>query len=330
MCHLCAPTIRGGRVFCSLTHLKGCHDPVCDRAIDSIERGRPHELGAYRGPHCPHSARPPGHGSKVASRGRRRSGARCFTAQGPLCADDEAVHRRASAPCNQFEERPSCPVTDRELLAGFDQNVEDDPDARIWMAPRDRHSADSRPEYLPDTDPCAEGVTTWEILTDDEGEYVESDPESPLVSGGHMGEMWLGEGDYVYMGGRKTRKPLPTDIAEVCHTCAESWPLPIKRSWSSCEFGGPRQWCSVHPEMEVVIDDDPLIYRVAPWIWTFCHCNGCLEYRRGKGRPPKYCGPKCEAAADNARDRAKRLANGVKPRDRQILPKNLSRYQKVA
>lgn len=203
-----------------------------------------------------------------------------------------------------------------ELLAGFDQGVgvEDDPDARIWLAAMDRHSTAGRPEYLSDTHDHAQTDPEREFLADDDGEYVEVDPESPLVSRGHVGELWLDEGDYVLVGGKKMRKPLPTDIAEVCRTCAESWPLPIKRSWSDCEFDGPREWRSTNPAMEAVLDDDPLLYRVMPWIWTYCHCNGCLEYRRGKGRPPKYCSPKCEADADNARDRAKRLANGAIPR----------------
>ncbi|MGJ6126202.1 hypothetical protein QN239_26855 [Mycolicibacterium sp. Y3] len=204
-----------------------------------------------------------------------------------------------------------------ELLAGFDQSIEDDPDAHIWSTPLDRHSAAGRAEYLPDTAQPTRGGAALEFLTDDNDEYIELDPESPLVWGGHVGESWL-SGDYVYIGGQKTRKPVPSDIAEVCRTCAVSWPLPIKRSWSDCEFGGPREWRSIHPEMEAVLDDDPLLYRIMPWLWTYCHCNGCLEYRRGRGRPPKYCGPKCEAISDNARDRAKRRANGAIPRYKKV------------
>ncbi|TPG31749.1 hypothetical protein [Mycolicibacterium hodleri] len=155
-------------------------------------------------------------------------------------------------------------------------------------------------------DPCADDSE----VVGDEPPY---NPERPVLQNG---EMWLGEddGDFLYLGGKRMKKPQPG--APV--SCACGWPLPIRWSWGECEFG-VTAWRSIHPEMEAVLDDYPMLYRVAPWLWTFCRCNGCADRTRGRGRPHKYCGPRCEAVADNARDREDRLANGATPRNRTVM-----------
>lgn len=117
---------------------------------------------------------------------------------------------------------------------------------------------------------------------------------------GHIGELWLGDGDYEGYGPNKTRKPIPQDQATICEC---GWPLPIRWSWSDCEFGGPTAWRSIDPKMESVLDDDPLLYRVMPWLWTFCHCGGCTGRGKQRGRPPVKCS-QCDRDSRNAQRRA--------------------------
>lgn len=166
----------------------------------------------------------------------------------------------------------------------------------------------------PDEEP--EYVDRW-TLADQDDDAFQSAIEIVWDGSGHHGEAWLGpeDGDYVDRHGHRSRKPQPSDAPTIC---ACDWPVPVNWSWSQCEFGGPRAWRSIHPEMEAVLDDDPLLYRVAPWIWTFCRCNGCVALTRGKGRPSKYCSKRCKADADNARDRMRRRAAGAIPRNRTV------------
>lgn len=138
-----------------------------------------------------------------------------------------------------------------------------------------------------------------------------SEDESPdivdnLWNWGHHGELWLSEddGDYTERYGHpdhRTRKPMPNDAPLYC---ACGWPVPVNWSWKWCEFGGPTQWRTTEPEAEQVLDDDPLLYRCAPWLWTFCGCNGCTLLARPVGRPPEMC-TKCARDARNARRRAR-------------------------
>ncbi|MDH6242524.1 hypothetical protein [Mycobacterium sp. OTB74] len=131
----------------------------------------------------------------------------------------------------------------------------------------------------------------------------------------HIGEEWLDESDGYFKGTRhRTIKPGPRNIPEYCG-CGR--PLPIEWQWrGECEFDGPLGWRTINPAMESVLDDDPLLYRVLPWLWTFCHCNACIGLKRKKGRPFGYCGPRCEADAKNGRRKHRRHAKGAKPRNR--------------
>lgn len=108
---------------------------------------------------------------------------------------------------------------------------------------------------------------------------------------GHHGELWLdGDGDWIDWGSERdpdhrTRKPVPNDTPVYC---ACGWPLAIRWSWKQCEFEEP-QWRTTDPEMEDALDADPLLYRIAPWLWRFCRCNGCIDLRRAPGHPPSKC-----------------------------------------
>lgn len=224
---------------------------------------------------------------------------------------EQRRRRRASDPA-YVRSMFGMAVDDRDL-SGLEDD--DDPDTRIWLKPQRRLTDDKRPEYLsPDSAPEADQHDPErEFFVDSEGEYVEpTDPTEPM----HVGELWLGEGDFTFAGACKVRKPLPSDTPVVCTVCDESWPLPIDWHWrEECEFDGPRAWRTTSG-MEEVLDADPLLYRVTPWLWSFCRCNGCTNLKRKSGRPRKYCGPVCSAEADNAKDRARRRAKGARPRKR--------------
>ena len=139
-----------------------------------------------------------------------------------------------------------------------------------------------------------EPVDRWTLADQDNEDFV-SDVEA--VWGTHHGELWLdrGDRDYVVQFGHRTRKPVPNDQPALC---ACGWPLPIRWQWRACEFGGASAWRTTNPAMDAVLDDDPLLYRIAPWLWTFCRCNGCVGISRQRGRPPERC-TKCDRDARN-------------------------------
>ncbi|ORA38710.1 hypothetical protein [Mycobacterium aquaticum] len=147
------------------------------------------------------------------------------------------------------------------------------------------------PGAWPDEEP--EAVDRW-TLADQDNEDFTSAVDTFWRDTGHVGELWLGDGDYEGSGANKTRK-LPSAVVRVC---ACGWPLPIRWHWRACEFGGPCAWRTTNPEAEAVLDDDPLLYRIAPWLWTFCRCNGCVGISRQRGRPPERC-TKCDRDARN-------------------------------
>lgn len=190
-----------------------------------------------------------------------------------------------------------------ELLDGFETEVDYDPDSRTWSAAIDKYSTDKHPGYLPPRVEVEGGTPgpKRHFILDDDGDCIEeADAESPLVTGGHQGELWEDEydGDYVVCDGRAILKPASPYI----EWCECGWPLPIRWQWSQgCEFG-QSAWRSIDPAMEQVLDDDPLLYRVTPWLWTLCRCNGCLSRRRSVGRPPGKC-TECQRDANNARRR---------------------------
>lgn len=139
----------------------------------------------------------------------------------------------------------------------------------------------------------------WTLADADNDNFTSAPEELPWGTG-HIGELWLGNGDYDGHGPNRTRKPIPQDGATIC---ACGWPLPIRWQWSECEFDGPPAWRSIHPNMETVLDADPLLYRVAPWLWSFCECSGCVGRGKQRGRPPVNC-TRCDRARRNTQRRA--------------------------
>lgn len=154
------------------------------------------------------------------------------------------------------------------------------------------------PNGSPDPDERA-AIIAYELLN-----YGDAESATPQARTGFgkIGELclWQGDGhdvgakpDWVDVDGHRVLKADYGPL-EYCQVC--SWPLPLKWPPPQCEFPYfPRVWWR---------GDRP----------AYCHCSGCLTRPKGYGR--KYCSPACEATADNARDRAKRAANGAKPRQR--------------
>ncbi|MGB3352680.1 MAG: hypothetical protein WBB00_07890 [Mycobacterium sp.] len=225
-----------------------------------------------------------------------------------------AAHRARAAREIEFR-RNRLRDSPTELARLFGEAVEDRSDIIDWS--RYAHG-DPEPEELPErpdqrvtVDPTIAGhetavarefVTPRRAAVDDwSGEAGDQPDLSPFYGWGHHGEIWLDEtdGDWVDSGTRhRTKKAIRAQV-EICDC---EWPLPIRRQWSACEFGGQRAWRSTNPAMESVLDDDPLLYRVMPWLWTFCRCNGCLDVPRVVGRPPERC-TKCSQDAKNSQRR---------------------------
>lgn len=154
---------------------------------------------------------------------------------------------------------------------------------------------------------CDQG-TERTFLLDEDGEYIEPPDEFIPMQ---QGELWLdGDSDYINRGHAewRTKKPQPSNALLYCKSC--DWPTPVNWSWSKCEFGEPRQ-----AHRERLINDHVPGGRA----WWFCHCNGCLDLNRGRGRPHEYCGKRCRRDADNARDRARRRSAGAIPRNRSAI-----------
>ena len=157
-------------------------------------------------------------------------------------------------------------------------------------------------------DECADYVLPDESYTNADQPVLWEEPEADIARGdfSHLGELWLeeGDGDWLDWGAdrdpnHRTRKPRSSDVVRHCRC---GWPLAIRWKWSACEFGEPRAWRTTDPAMESVLDDDALLYRVAPWLWTFCRCNGCVGLGVRVGRPPTKC-LRCDRLARNTHRR---------------------------
>jgi hypothetical protein len=80
---------------------------------------------------------------------------------------------------------------------------------------------------------------------------------------------------------------------EWCEVCAR--PLPLEWKQFLCEFPDSPMTHWEFPEFPIPDAEH-------------CHCNSCLSEPNWKQGRPRYCSPKCEAAMDNAMDRARRRA----------------------